>query len=113
MSLVEPMPPGRAYLPQQQVRICRRRVIVTLFPSTSTCPGIPRRRIVVEIVDVDSPEFHKVQQVRISNLLNLKMCKEADPLRPSRFTRKREISLLSMYSVQLFSRILLRAVEAR
>jgi hypothetical protein len=35
---------------------------VAVFPSTSERVEIPRRRIVVEIVDVDSPEFHKIQQ---------------------------------------------------
>jgi len=39
-------------------------LIVTVLPSTSACPGIRPRQIVVEIVDVSSPEFHKVQQVR-------------------------------------------------
>ena len=59
--------------------------ILVFFPVTSACAGIPRRQVVVEIVDVDSPEFHKVQQVRFSKLLNLQMRQEGAHLRPRRF----------------------------
>jgi len=61
-------------------------VIVAVFPSTSACPGIPRRRIVVEIVDVSSPKFYNVQQVRFSKLLNLKTREKGGPLSPRRIS---------------------------
>jgi len=60
---------------------------MAVFSSTSVGKGrLPRGRIVVEIVDVISLEFHKVQQVRFSKLLNLKICKEGDPRSPRRFS---------------------------
>ena len=60
-------------------------------------PGIPRRRIVVEIVDVDSSEFLKFQQVWFSKLLNLNIPKKGDPLRPRRFPSVLQNALFSSY----------------
>ena len=51
-------------------------VIEAVFPGTSASPGIPRRRIVVGIVDVSSPKLYNIQQVRFSKLLNLKIPQE-------------------------------------
>jgi hypothetical protein len=71
-----------ALLPQQQVRSSAFDVIASIFSKHFRMPRIPCRRIVVEIVDVDSRESHKVQQVRFSKLLNLKVRKKGDPLSP-------------------------------
>jgi hypothetical protein len=48
-------------------------VNVAVFPSTSACPGSPDATLVVEIVAASSSEFHKIQQVRFSKLLNVKI----------------------------------------
>jgi hypothetical protein len=69
------------------------------FPVTSRYPEIPRRRIVVEIVDVSSPKFHKFQQVLFSKLLNLKIRKKGGPLSPRRLLRFRENPLFLAHFV--------------
>jgi hypothetical protein len=85
--------------------------IPAFFPVTSACAGIPRRRVVVEIVDVDSSEFHNIQQVRFSKLLNLKIRQEGAHLRPRQFTGKGKIGLFPTYSVSADGTILLKLVE--
>jgi hypothetical protein len=68
---------------------------VAVFPITSACPGISRQRTVVEIVDVSPPEFHNVQQVSFSKLLNLKMLMRGGPLSPRRFPAFSQSALFS------------------
>ena len=85
---------------QQQVRSPHHRT--SLLPHFQALPGaqeLSRQRIVVEIVDVGSSEFHKVQQVRFSKLLNLKMRKRGGPLSPRRLLRVRENPLFSAHFV--------------
>ena len=53
----------------------------------------------VEIVDVSSSKFHRVQQGQFSKLLNLQIQKKGAHLRLSRFTASRENALFSVLSV--------------
>jgi AcrB/AcrD/AcrF family/Outer membrane efflux protein len=86
------------------------KLISTFFPSTSVWPGLPRRRDVVELVDIGSPEFHKVQPVRFYKLLNLKMLKKGDPLSPRWWQRFQENSLFPAYFVSADAASLFKAV---
>src|ERR1700677_3842106 len=85
--------------------------ILVFFPVTSARAGIPLRQVVVEIVDVDSPEFHTIQQVRFSKLLNLQVRQEGAHLRPSRFPAFREMPYFQIARFIGDTRALLKAVE--
>ena len=86
-------------------------VIVAIFSKHFRMPGIPRRRIVVEIVDADSSEFHTVQQIRFSKLLNLKMWNKGGPLSPRRLLRFDKIPYFQRILFQQDAAGLLKAAE--
>jgi hypothetical protein len=63
------------------------------------------------MVDVDSPEFHKVQQVMFSKLLNLKMRQERAYLRTRRFPALHKMPYFQIAGFIGDARSLLKAVE--
>src|ERR1039457_4985177 len=77
------------------------KVVVPCFPRTCDTTEFLAREIVVEIVDMDSSRFHKVQQARFSKLLNLQMRQRGAHLCPRRIPASCKNALFSTASVSM------------